>query len=721
MDKNSRRSKRMNKLLRCAFSGKIVNKNDEVVLVENAITYVRKLGYLVSNFKFVFLLFFLFIFLTPFTFALDSDNWVTYKDNDMKVEITNWLGLGEKLGEATLKSHEAPDKPRYVSSGNQVLMWYEMNFTDSYINGLGDVVIIDLKSGKEIQRSYEMVLGQQTGELVNYVHVEGSCREVSIKNGSKTQCDTYEEVTPVYEWVSLESDDIPKGVNLIGVRMNVNVGEDLDIVFKLAGKYISKHAPVSVYETTNLSYSSSASGSDLLLGLWFNALKNITLQEVVLHNSLSHDFCRLGNSSTPIIEDSTSATDNFTFTSNLSAGNLYFIICNGSTPHYRNNLGCETNITHENLEFSRGYYPGTTSCGPTNTFNWVYNIIGIKSIENVPSDNNPPYFINGTPINQTITYGDSLYYDINATDDIKLQNFTVNDTRFKINLTTGLLEYNKMLPVGLYNINVTIMDNSTNSNHSVFWINITPAQSVVSLSFDLSSPQPYNVAVTPTCSIVDGEGSISLEKNGSSITSGNPYIWAVDIYFINCSLSSSLNYSYGENITLYTINKATPDIRAYINHVRGNRSSYSGNTVYFNGSLVSGVGDIYLYLNGSLINSGSSPLYNTSNLGLGVYSFKVNVSESQNYTSGFEIFYLIVSDTPVPSSNVSWFEFEVNILTATIFFILFISVVVLIIYNKPIPAGLILLVLGFSLLFNSFSFAISILFVAGGVICFFLK
>ena len=53
MDSRTRKRKLNSQKIRCAYSGKIVNPSKDVVLVENAIEYVRKMGYMVSIGRFI--------------------------------------------------------------------------------------------------------------------------------------------------------------------------------------------------------------------------------------------------------------------------------------------------------------------------------------------------------------------------------------------------------------------------------------------------------------------------------------------------------------------------------------------------------------------------------------------------------------------------------------------------------------------------------------------
>lgn len=76
---NKFKSKKMlSQINRCQFSGKVIGKKP-AILVENAVLYLRKMGYLVSNFKFLILILGVFLvfplvsaFDAQYTFDLDS-------------------------------------------------------------------------------------------------------------------------------------------------------------------------------------------------------------------------------------------------------------------------------------------------------------------------------------------------------------------------------------------------------------------------------------------------------------------------------------------------------------------------------------------------------------------------------------------------------------------------------------------------------------------------
>ena len=78
---------------------------------------------------------------------------------DMKVKFSDTILFGliktGEQGTMELKSHETPKQILRVGAGEQVTMYYDFNFKDAYINGIGDVKFVDMRTGKEVKRDYK--------------------------------------------------------------------------------------------------------------------------------------------------------------------------------------------------------------------------------------------------------------------------------------------------------------------------------------------------------------------------------------------------------------------------------------------------------------------------------------------------------------------------------------------------------------------------------------
>ena len=193
----------------------------------------------------VMVLFILFsLFLVGTVSAADWDNKLYYSENDLKVTIKNsFLGLfpTSEIGIAELKSHSSVNYVKKVGAGNQVVMWYDFNFVELYLNGLGNVEFTNIRTGELIDRDYSFVYW---GEKERNIY-ETNCYVVGkFVNGSAIEeCNRVFVRTKTYEdWLPYNSQDIPKENIRIGLMTYVEVNDNIDGVWTIAGKKVKKHA-----------------------------------------------------------------------------------------------------------------------------------------------------------------------------------------------------------------------------------------------------------------------------------------------------------------------------------------------------------------------------------------------------------------------------------------------------------------------------------------------
>lgn len=185
----------------------------------------------------------LMIFLIGNVSAANWDNKLSYSEEDLKVTISNSFLLlfpTSEIGTAELKSHTSVDEVLQVSVGkDKVVMYYDFDFVDLYENGIGEITFQNMYTGEYFDRDYTLVYW---GEKEIDVYGQGNCKTILI-NGTQINC---EKVvigkTNVYDWLPYNSRDIPKGNIRIGVIVDVKSREKTDVIWKIAGKKISKHA-----------------------------------------------------------------------------------------------------------------------------------------------------------------------------------------------------------------------------------------------------------------------------------------------------------------------------------------------------------------------------------------------------------------------------------------------------------------------------------------------
>ena len=113
-----------------------------------------------------------------------------------------------------------------------------------------------------------------------------------------------------------------------------------------------------------------------------------------------------------------------------------------------------------------------------------------------------------TPANQTVNYGQPFGYKVNATDDIAISAYSVNDTaNFAIN-SSGYVTNNTLLDVGTYGLNITVNDTSGNKNSALVTVTV-----VLGTTQNVVANTSTNIDLTP----VDANMTLYLAGNVTSI------------------------------------------------------------------------------------------------------------------------------------------------------------------------------------------------------------
>lgn len=303
---------------------------------------------------------------------------------------------------------------------------------------------------------------------------------------------------------------------------------------------------------------------------------------------------------------------------------------NSTANQYQNNF---TNLTNSVHSF-KGY--AVDSSGNVNSTD--LRTINVSSTEDAA-----PYFINTE--NQTVNYGTSFGYQINATDSLGVSCYSVNDTaNFRINCS-GYLSNNTLLGIGIYSINITVNDTSNNMNSTTLLVNVSDLSypsitqispdssysnttaSPISISFNCSASDNYNLSNISLYLTDNQNSNLSLNQttplNGTSanavwnldLTNGN-YSWA-------CLVRDAIGYqNWTSNRTIF-INFTDSDsdgISDANDALNGNTSSVSK----------SGVSNLNVTVNGTVANgtfSGSQRVvfYDSSNA---IINFTHNFTQS---------------------------------------------------------------------------------------------
>jgi len=298
-----------------------------------------------------------------------------------------------------------------------------------------------------------------------------------------------------------------------------------------------------------------------------------------------------------------------------------------------------------------GSYAVNDSRFAINSTGWLRNAtanLGVGSYNLNISINDTSNNMNYTIYQVTINKAD-LSLGLTATSPITYGTATdFTGSGCPSQLTCSLNISNGVYQVGIISANYSTAGNANyTANSTTASVTINKANSQTGLTFDKTSPQNYLTAITPTCSLTTGVGSVSL-TNG---TSGVAETLGADTWNFNCSYTGNTNYSSASNFSIFVINKANSSLALYLNNTQGNYPADNRSSqMWINSTLLSGTGNIQLYLNGSLINDGASPLSNLTNLSVGYYNITSIYLGNENYTSNSTKYWVNLSlqDTVPP-------------------------------------------------------------------------
>lgn len=208
------------------------------------------------------------------------------------------------------------------------------------------------------------------------------------------------------------------------------------------------------------------------------------------------------------------------------------------------------------------------------------------------------------------------------------------------------------LAVGTYNYTALNPGNQNYSSSSEIWF-LTVTQSVDTVNLFLDGNQS-NITITygtqSNATATSTSGTHQLFRDGVLVS--NPEIATLGvgtyIYKANSTGNTNTTASAGTSYAL-TVNPTASEVNLLLNGADGDITVEVDSVVNITGLRVTGEGIIQTYRNGTLLNSGASPLTNlTSFTSLGTFNITVLHPATQNYTTSSETHIITVQDTTLP-------------------------------------------------------------------------
>ncbi len=253
--------------------------------------------------------------------------------------------------------------------------------------------------------------------------------------------------------------------------------------------------------------------------------------------------------------------------------------------------------------------------------------------------------LNGATNNETVSYPTGI--NASAFTDQGYLEIWRNETNI-----TSQNNINETLAVNYYEykFNVTGTQNYSDIAREYLYATINQNTENCQVLFNTSSPKAY-----PTTFLVytDCNSDFTLTRNGTTITNNTEQALGSSAYNFSVQRTDTANYSNTVNEAQFIIDKGIGEIATHIDEVRGDSPVLFNSNASLNATLITGVGDIELYYNGTLINSGASPLSNITNFTEeGTWNVSSVYNGNENYTADTETFWVTVSTDSAPILNI---------------------------------------------------------------------
>lgn len=246
--------------------------------------------------------------------------------------------------------------------------------------------------------------------------------------------------------------------------------------------------------------------------------------------------------------------------------------------------------------------------------------------------------------NISLHYSNDSFYKAITTNNSQQLNYTWDSTTtpngyYNIHVratdTTGQNSFGESEVFELYNAKPSFGSVTLNPTNGSYYLN----NRNYSISINITSTNQTAILtfnnINYTMSLLSGD---TYTYNISNLGAGTyPY------YFYSYS-NGTARLTNISNISYYTVQQSSAAlVLTYLNGTADDITIYNGTTINITSTLTTGIGDIDLYINGTKVNSGQSPLYNLTTFSIpGTYLIITNYSGNQNFTKEFDDLYVYV-------------------------------------------------------------------------------
>lgn len=282
------------------------------------------------------------------------------------------------------------------------------------------------------------------------------------------------------------------------------------------------------------------------------------------------------------------------------------------------NTGIITNIT----SLSAGDYTilVTANDSLSNTNTTIFNVN--VSVYIIPDTTNPQFTT--FPVDNSTTYGLNVRQQIDATDNVAIASYGVNDTNFTIN-TTGYISNITSLSALNLSVNITVTDTSGNINYTIW--NVTVYKSISNCSISGNNPTYPNPAIV-SGSCDNPEGSENLYMDGVGVSNPFNQVLGVATYNFTLNDSATTNYTFAQDYLDVVVSQNTTYTLTLTIKPLTNVSN--GTTTYANGTGCPAQLNCTLYQNATYVLNPE-----VAQLAIGIYNYTYNTTGNANYSTTF--------------------------------------------------------------------------------------
>ncbi|MBW2964234.1 DNRLRE domain-containing protein, partial [Candidatus Woesearchaeota archaeon] len=286
------------------------------------------------------------------------------------------------------------------------------------------------------------------------------------------------------------------------------------------------------------------------------------------------------------------------------------------------------------------------------------NIDNVRVTGVVADTSGPEWSSNRTRPASGATYSPGAAYQFNVT---WTDNTSVHTVRMEHNFTGTLQNYSVTgNSSGEYYYNYTDLAAGTyawrmHANDSYGYLNATPiwtyvvgkAASTTSLYLNGSQAnRTLTYSQSSNATATTDAGSVTLYRNGTPVSNPEVTTLPAGLYNYTAINIGDTNHTGSSATWFLTVNKNAASVQLLLNGTDSNLTIERLSDANITASLMTGDNvPIYLYRNGTLINSGMSPISNISQYSAQAdYNITAAYAASQNYSSSSETHWLLVRD-----------------------------------------------------------------------------